>query len=79
MNCDAMFYGSVTVGERGQIVIPSEARTELGFNPGDKLLIAKHPMQHGLIVFKFESVREFFDEFVRKADELQAEKEEESK
>ena len=40
MHC---FYGTATVGERGQLVIPSEARTELGINPGDKLLVMKHP------------------------------------
>ncbi|MEJ2740604.1 MAG: AbrB/MazE/SpoVT family DNA-binding domain-containing protein, partial [Dehalococcoidia bacterium] len=33
------FYGSVTIGERGQIVIPVEARKDFGMKPGDKLLI----------------------------------------
>ncbi|MCE5199942.1 MAG: AbrB/MazE/SpoVT family DNA-binding domain-containing protein [Armatimonadota bacterium] len=37
------FYGTVTVGERGQIVIPSEARKDLSINPGDKMLVVKHP------------------------------------
>ena len=32
------FYGSVTVGERGQIVIPVNARKDFGIKPGDKLL-----------------------------------------
>jgi AbrB family looped-hinge helix DNA binding protein len=61
MKCEA-FYGSVTVGERGQIVIPSEARAELGINPGDKLLVMRHPVNKGLMVFKFEAVREFLDD-----------------
>ncbi|EKY26374.1 transcriptional regulator, AbrB family [Clostridium celatum DSM 1785] len=33
------FFGSVVVGERGQIVIPKEARTIFNINTGDKLLI----------------------------------------
>lgn len=33
------FFGSVVVGERGQIVIPKEARDVFNINAGDKLLI----------------------------------------
>lgn len=33
------FYGSVTVSERGQIVIPAEARKDFGIAIGDKLLV----------------------------------------
>jgi len=33
------FYGSVTVSERGQIVIPVDARRDFGIRTGDKLLI----------------------------------------
>jgi len=33
------FYGSVTVSERGQIVIPAAARRDFGIEAGDKLLV----------------------------------------
>ncbi len=33
------FYGSVTVSERGQIVIPAEARQDFNIGTGDKLLV----------------------------------------
>ncbi|MFU7515286.1 helix-turn-helix domain-containing protein [Clostridium sp. HCS.1] len=33
------FFGAVLVGERGQIVIPKEARETFNINPGDKLLV----------------------------------------
>jgi len=33
------FYGSVTVSERGQIVIPADARRDFGIMTGDKLLV----------------------------------------
>lgn len=33
------FYGAVTVSERGQIVIPAQARRDLGIQVGEKLLV----------------------------------------
>ncbi|MFB0517591.1 MAG: AbrB/MazE/SpoVT family DNA-binding domain-containing protein [Candidatus Neomarinimicrobiota bacterium] len=35
----ATFYGTATLGERGQIVIPAEARKTLNLGKGEKLLI----------------------------------------
>ena len=32
-------FGTVKVGEKGQIVIPKEARTVFGIQPGDTLLV----------------------------------------
>lgn len=76
-HCCPTFYGSVTVGERGQIVIPAEARSELGFQPGDKLLVLKDPFHEGISIFKIEAVRDFLDEFQRKLEiAAQAESEE---
>lgn len=61
-HCEMGFYGSVTVGERGQIVIPAEARTALGYGPGDKLLIVRHPHHKGLMVFKLEHAKQFLED-----------------
>lgn len=36
------FYGTGTVGERGQIVIPAEARAALNIKSGDKFVFAGH-------------------------------------
>jgi AbrB family looped-hinge helix DNA binding protein len=68
---DEGFYGSVTVGERGQIVIPADARAQLGISPGDKLLVMKHPMHKGLMVFKFEAIREFLEEFSSSVERIE--------
>lgn len=76
MNCEESFYGSVTVGERGQIVIPSEARAELGFHPGDKLLVMRHPIYQGIMVFKFDAIREFLSEMERSLKTAEREVEE---
>ena len=32
-------YGAVTVGERGQLVIPAELRKALKIKPGDQLMV----------------------------------------
>ena len=33
------FYGSTTVGERGQIVLPAKLRDDLNISAGEKLLV----------------------------------------
>ena len=44
-------FGTAKVGERGQIVIPKEAREFFGIDPGDTLLILGKT-ETGLIVTK---------------------------
>jgi AbrB family looped-hinge helix DNA binding protein len=72
MNFDDAFYGSATVGERGQVVIPAEARQELGIEPGDKILFMRHPIHEGLQVFKIDAVRDFLDEFSASVQRIEA-------
>lgn len=72
-NFDECFYGSVTVGERGQIVIPAEARAELGIQPGDKLLVMRDPVHPGLVVCSFSVMNEFLEEIKGKLARLNSE------
>jgi len=37
-NMNITFFGSSTIGEKGQVVIPVEGRQKLDMNPGDRLL-----------------------------------------
>ena len=53
------FYGSVTVGERGQVVIPVEARKEFELEPGAKLLVFSGSHKGALILTRAEFVTEF--------------------
>lgn len=53
------FYGAATVGERGQIVIPVEARKRYGIETGDKILIMGAPHDRGLMLIKIETMRDF--------------------
>lgn len=72
------FYGSATVGERGQIVIPAEARAEFDLRPGEKVLIMRHPVHQGLQIFKLEAVREFIDAFNDELSKVEKQSEESS-
>ena len=56
---DQKFYGTATVGEKGQIVIPVEARNGLDLKVGDKLLVMSGPHNHGLFIMKPDVVKEF--------------------
>ena len=51
------FYGAVTVGERGQIVIPVDARKMFGIEPGQKLLVFRHPHHPGLVLARLDDVQ----------------------
>lgn len=53
------FFGMATIGEKGQIVIPANARKELGLNTGDKLLVIGGPKGKKLVVVKPEDFKEF--------------------
>jgi len=52
-------YGSVTVGERGQVAIPAEARRDLEITPNSKLLVFSGPNEMALMFVKADSVTEF--------------------
>jgi len=53
-------FGTVTVGERGQIVIPKKARTLFNIKPGDDLIILGDEKQ-GLGIMKAELVMDFLE------------------
>jgi len=50
------FYGSVTVSERGQVVIPADARKDFGIKTGDKLLVFGD-LERGLGIATFDIIQ----------------------
>jgi AbrB family looped-hinge helix DNA binding protein len=56
------FIGSVTVGERGQVVIPAEARERCGIESGDKLLSFVHPGGGGVFFLKLDALAAMSEE-----------------
>ncbi len=53
-------FGTVTVGERGQIVIPKKAREIFSINPGDNLVILGDENQ-GLAIIPASHMLEFIN------------------
>jgi len=49
------FYGTVTVSERGQIVIPAEARRDFDIKVGDKLLVLGD-LSQGIAIAKASAI-----------------------
>ena len=60
-------FGTAKVGEKGQIVIPKDARTLFGIQPGDTLLILGDE-QTGIIVTKPDVLRDAADEIFGKME-----------
>ena len=58
-------FGTAKVGDRGQIVIPQEARRFFGISPGDTLLILGNETS-GLVVTKPEVLNNLADEILGK-------------
>ena len=57
-NRDAYIYGTVKVGDRGQVVIPSQARKDLNIKPGDLLLVMAGKNRRGIAMVKADAMRE---------------------
>jgi AbrB family looped-hinge helix DNA binding protein len=45
-------YGTATVGSKGQVVIPADARDELNIQPGDRLYVLGSMHGNGLVLLK---------------------------
>jgi len=65
-----LFLGAVTVGERGQIVIPAEARETYHIQGGDKLLVFHHPWHCGLIIVRVEDVHRMSQAAMKLVEEM---------
>jgi AbrB family looped-hinge helix DNA binding protein len=48
--------GTATLNEKGQMVIPAEARNSLGLQPGSKVVIMGSKQRPALLIFKAEEV-----------------------
>lgn len=57
-------WGSVTISEKGQIVIPKEARKKLGFTPGMRLIVLSD--ENGIALVEADT----FERGVKRALEL---------
>lgn len=65
-------FGSVKVGERGQIVIPKEAREIFGIKPGDLVLVVGDEAQ-GIAIVKATDIRELALKILENVDRTEEE------
>jgi len=65
------FYGSTKVGERGQVVIPAEARRDMDITPGQKLIILSGPQGNMLMIAKAESVSQLLSKAMEHLSQLE--------
>ena len=63
-------YGVGKVGPKGQVVIPAEARDELGFKPGDKVVVAGMSPEKSVIIMSEETFQKHLEHMRRHYDAL---------
>ncbi|WML45790.1 AbrB/MazE/SpoVT family DNA-binding domain-containing protein [Neobacillus sp. PS3-40] len=67
MNNHGKIFGTTSMGERGQVVIPSEAREELGIKAGEKFVVFGDAKRGTVILVKSEIMNKFANFFFYKS------------
>jgi AbrB family looped-hinge helix DNA binding protein len=67
-------YGTVKVGDRGQVVIPSKARRDFNIKPGDLLLVVAGRNRRGIAMVKADVMRESAARVLKGLEETAEEK-----
>ncbi|HRK40500.1 MAG TPA: AbrB/MazE/SpoVT family DNA-binding domain-containing protein [Candidatus Saccharibacteria bacterium] len=58
---DKRLYGTATVGTKGQVVIPADARDDLGIAAGDRLYVVASKERKWIGFIKEEQLRELVE------------------
>lgn len=64
------FYGSTTVGERGQIVLPINLRRDLKIEKGDTLIVIGNTHVKSIMLFKEDTMDKYLDYISENITEL---------
>ncbi|KKR47295.1 MAG: Transcriptional regulator, AbrB family [Parcubacteria group bacterium GW2011_GWA2_40_8] len=64
------FYGTTTLGEKGQVVVPAEARTSMKLGKGEKLLVFGMG-EDMLILSKISNLEKFASHLAKKMEVIQ--------
>jgi AbrB family looped-hinge helix DNA binding protein len=64
-------YGAATVGERGQLAIPADARKDLSINPGDKMVVFGNRLNGAVVLIKADIFENFAEFFMTKLNKLE--------
>ncbi len=61
-------YGTATVGTKGQVVIPADARDELNITPGDRLYVVGSAEKGFIGFLKEESLEQVVEQLTAQAE-----------
>jgi AbrB family looped-hinge helix DNA binding protein len=64
------FFSITTLGERGQVVIPKEARDVLGLDAGSKLVVLPSRHGNGILLMQVDNIKELAQRMSEKADHM---------
>ena len=67
---DKKLYGTATVGTKGQVVIPADAREELSIKTGDRLYVVGSEKGKFVGFIKEEQLREIVNHLTKDIDQL---------
>jgi len=59
---DKKLYGTATVGTKGQVVIPADARDALGISTGDRLYVVGSTQRNWVGFIKEDQLREIIEQ-----------------
>lgn len=68
-------YGTATIGTKGQVVIPADAREELGLKPGDRLYVINAMHGSGVVFLKEEMLEDIVAHLSEQIEDFRALKE----
>lgn len=69
---DMKFYGSTTVGERGQIVLPAKLRHDFSIKKGDILLVIGNAESYRIVLVNPESMSTYLDLMSKQIDKMKS-------
>jgi AbrB family looped-hinge helix DNA binding protein len=62
-------FGTLTLNDKGQVVIPVEARNALEIGPGSRLMVMGAPHGQGLILVRLEDIESKIKTFAEAVEE----------
>lgn len=65
-------YGSVTVGERGQVVIPASLRKEFNIRPGEQLMVFSTPDRKAFVFMAAKELTSLLERAERAISKLES-------
>jgi AbrB family looped-hinge helix DNA binding protein len=72
MNKKMIFYGSTTVGERGQIVLPAKMRKVFNIKKGDKLLVIGNPDLNHINLINQETLSKYLEKISENINQIKS-------